>query len=79
MTAFTSVIKRQLPDRIKDRGRFVTAEISEAGVSFRRKGTQEVYEVPWGVLYDVARKFGAASNGITTPGRLKGRRRYRNA
>jgi hypothetical protein len=73
MTQITAPIKRQLP--LKDRSRFVVAEISEDGIEFRRKGTQETYEVPWGVMYDCARRFASAARGVTVP--VSRRRRTR--
>jgi len=75
MTAIDRPIKRELPDRIRDRGRAIVAEISQDGIEFRRKGTQETYAAPWGVLFDATRRFASAERGVTVPvSRRKGRR-----
>ena len=43
------------------------ALITEDGIEFRRKGTQERYEVPWGVLHDAARRCACNERGIHVP------------
>ncbi len=67
MTVLDKPIKRELPDRVRDRGRHVVADISQDGIEFRRKGTQETYAAPWQVLYDCARRFASAERGVTVP------------
>lgn len=67
MTAIDRPLKRELPNRLRDRGRQLVAEISQDGITFRRKGTQETYSAPWAVLYDAARRCECVERGVSVP------------